>query len=57
MTPKAGVWYIDPELGHRFKVVAVAEHTLDVVDEAGNKRLVNRIVFESQMQESPRQPV
>lgn len=58
MSPEVGQWYRDAEgLGHFFKVLAVRELALDVVDPDGERRTVNRLLFEHTMQHTTRVPV
>ena len=46
---KTGVWYND-RLLNRFKVLSVQEHTLVMVEEEdGERRLVNRFLFEKNL--------
>ena len=48
-------WYTDVSEGHegvpignKFKVLQISDLTLDIVDEHGERRTVNRMIFESQ---------
>jgi hypothetical protein len=55
ITVVAGRWYVDASEGHRgvpienkFKVLGVHPETLDVIEEGGERRIVNRLIFEEQ---------
>lgn len=46
-----GKWYRDPELRSRYRVVTVYRSTVQVVDQWGNRRLVNRMLAEWQLRQ------
>lgn len=56
MRLEAGQWYRDKSEGiapHRFKILDVGADTLRVEDLHGNERLVNRMLFQSEMETTP----
>ena len=64
MTPEAGSWYVDRSLGHEgqpmrgcFKLLVVGVDTVEVVDAFGVRRVVNRQLWERDMQKEGRGPV
>lgn len=42
-------WYLDPDTSARFKVLGVRKDTVDVLDERGNRRILNRIICEGSL--------
>ena len=59
-----GAWYFDASITHtgqpvgaKFRVLEIGAETLAVVDEFGEHRTVNRMLFERQMVASPRRPM
>lgn len=48
LTP--GQWYRDPETEHWFKLLSVQEQTVEITDRQGNRRVVNRIRWEADME-------
>lgn len=56
-----GAWYLDVSdgaaEGRFFRVLGIEKETLDVVDLDGNRREVNRLLFETQMRPAKRVPM
>lgn len=52
---KANTWYkhleTPEQLEYRFKVLHVGKEVLEVEDEGGERRILNRIIFEEDMVE------
>lgn len=70
MIAEIGPWYVDlrpshggkPRAAARVQVVHIYPETLDVIDEDGDRRIVNRMMFETIMSETgppacPRKPL
>lgn len=42
-----GTWYLDIDTTQLFKVLAIERDTVQVVDDAGNRRVLNRSICET----------
>lgn len=51
-----GHWYVDRETAQRYKLLSVADEMVVIVDEWGNKRQVNRALWERDMEATAWQP-
>lgn len=47
MRLEVGTWYLDIDTAQMFKVLAVERTTVQVVDGAGNRRVLNRSICET----------
>lgn len=51
MDIKTRIWYVDQEFGHKYMPLKVHSHTLEIVDEHMNRRLVNRWSWDKDMKD------
>jgi hypothetical protein len=50
ITRESEGWFIDPELGAKFFLISLADETVSVIDEFGVRRIVNRLLWDRDMQ-------